>query len=182
VLGLGGLGHLGVQFASKLGFERVAIARGAAKEKLARQLGAHHYIDSQAQDPAAELQRLGGAKVILATVTSNAAMAATLGGLRFRGELVIVGVDPQPLEVNPLLLVGGGRKVYGHASGTSREVEETLRFAVLSGVRPMIEEMPLANAGSALERMLSGHARFRMVLTTAGDRPVEGSSRMSNRG
>jgi len=166
VLGLGGLGHLGVQFASRLGFETVAIARGADKEPLARQLGAHHYIDNQSQDVAQSLQALGGATVVLATLTSNAAMADTLAGLAPRGELIVVGVDPAVLEVSTLGLVGGEHKIYGHASGTSREIEETLHFAALTGIRPLIEEVPLTEAQSALERMSSGQARFRMVLTT----------------
>ena len=166
VLGVGGLGHLGVQFAAKLGFETVAIARGADKEALARELGAHHYIDDETQDVASALQALGGAKVVLATVTSNKAMTDTLAGLGRRGELIVVGVNPAPFEVNPFALLGGGHKMYGHASGTSREVEETLQFAALTGIRPMIEELPLADAQSAFDRMLSGKARFRMVLTT----------------
>lgn len=166
VLGLGGLGHLGVQFAAKLGFETVAIARGAEKETLATQLGAHHYVDNTSQDAASALQALGGAKVVLGTVTNNQAMTDTLGGLTHRGELVVIGVNPETFEVNPFALIGGGHKMYGHQSGTSRDVEETLHFAALTGVRPMIEEVPLAEAGSAFERMLSGKARFRMVLTT----------------
>ncbi len=166
VLGLGGLGHLGVQFAAALGFETVAVARGADKEVLARELGAHHYIDNETQDVGAELQLLGGAKVVLGAVTNNAAMTDTLGGLTHRGELVVVGVNPEPFEVNPFALIGGEHKMYGHASGTSREVEETLHFAALTGVRPIIEEVPLTDAGLAVERMLSGRARFRMVLTT----------------
>ena len=166
ILGLGGLGHLGVQFASRLGFETVAIARGAEKEPLARELGAHHYIDNQTQDAAAALQALGGAKVVLGTVTDNAAMTDTLGGLTHRGELVVIGVPSESFQVSPFALIGGSHKMYGHQSGTSREVEETLNFAALTGIRPMIEEMPLADAGSAVERMVSGKARFRMVLTT----------------
>jgi alcohol dehydrogenase len=166
VLGIGGLGHLGVQFAAKLGFETVAIARGADKEPLARQLGAHHYIDNQTQDAAAALQALGGAKVVLGTVTNNAAMTDTLGGLTHRGELIVIGVNPEPFQVNPFALIVGGHTMRGHQSGTSRDTEETLRFAALTGVRPMIEEAPLTEAQSAVERMLSGKVRFRMVLTT----------------
>jgi alcohol dehydrogenase len=166
VLGVGGLGHLGVQFAAKLGFETVAIARGADKEALARELGAHHYIDNETRDVASALQALGGAKVVLATVTDNKAMTDTLAGLGRRGELIVVGVNPEPFEISPFALLGGGHKMYGHASGTSREVEETLQFAALTGIRPMIEELPLADAQSAFDRMLSGKARFRMVLTT----------------
>lgn len=168
VLGLGGLGHLGVQFAAKLGFETVAIARGAGKEALAKQLGAHHYVDNTTEDVAEALQALGGAKVVLGTVTDNDAMTDTLGGLTHRGELVVIGVNPAPFEVNPFALIGGSHKMYGHQSGTSRDVEETLNFAALTGVRPMIEEAPLTDAASAFERMLSGDVRFRMVLTTGG--------------
>ncbi len=166
ILGLGGLGHLGVQFAAKLGFETVAIARGAEKQALALELGAHHYIDSQSQNVAEALQALGGAKVVLATATNSAAMTDTFTGLTHRGELVIVGLSPEPLQVSPLALIGGTRRISGHASGTSREVEETLRFAALTGVRPMIEQMPLEDADQAFDKMLSGKARFRMVLTT----------------
>jgi alcohol dehydrogenase len=165
-LGVGGLGHLGVQFAAKLGFETVAIARGADKEALAKELGAHHYIDNETQDVASALQALGGAKVVLATATDNKAMTDTLGGLARRGELIVIGVNPEPFEVNPFALLAGGHKIYGHASGTSRDVEETLQFAALMGIRAMIEERPLAGAQSAVDRMLSGEARFRMVLTT----------------
>ncbi|HEY3613284.1 MAG TPA: alcohol dehydrogenase catalytic domain-containing protein [Gaiellales bacterium] len=166
ILGVGGLGHLGVQFASKLGFETVAIARGADKETLARELGADHYIDASSVNVAQALQALGGAKVVLATVTSSAAMSAVIDGLTHRGELIVVGVDAAPIEVSPFQLVGGCRKVYGHASGTSRDVEETLHFAALHGVRPLVEEARLEDAGEAFAKMLSGEARFRMVLTT----------------
>lgn len=166
VLGLGGLGHLAVQFAAALGFETVAVARGADKEPLARELGAHHYIDNTTQDVAAELLALGGAKVVLGTATNNAAMTDTLGGLSRRGELVVIGVNPEPFHVNPFDLLAGEHKMYGHSSGTSRDIEQTLHFAALAGVHPMIEEVPLSDAGSAVQRMLSGKARFRMVLTT----------------
>jgi D-arabinose 1-dehydrogenase-like Zn-dependent alcohol dehydrogenase len=166
VLGLGGLGHLGVQFAAKLGFNTVAIARGAEKEELARKLGAHHYIDSTAQDPAAELSALGGAKVILATVTNAAAMSAVLGGLGLRGQLLIVGASMEPMEIPPAMLIGSLKSIAGHASGTSQDSEDTLAFSVLADVRPMIETFPLEQAGVAYERMMSGEARFRMVLTT----------------
>jgi D-arabinose 1-dehydrogenase-like Zn-dependent alcohol dehydrogenase len=166
VLGLGGLGHLGVQFAAKLGFETVAIARGTEKGELARRLGAHRYIDSTTEDPAAELSKLGGAKVILATVTNAAAMTACLGGLGLRGKLLIVGASMEPMEVPPAMLIGGSKSIAGHASGTSKDSEETLAFSVLAGVRPMIETLPLEQAGKAYERMMSGEARLRMVLTT----------------
>ena len=165
VLGLGGLGHLGVQFASKLGFETVAIARGSEKEPLARELGAHHYVDSTATDPADELQKLGGARVILATVTNAAAMAAVVGGLGLRGEMIVVGASGEALEISPIALIGGDLTVAGHASGSSIDSQDTLRFSALSGVRPRIETLPLERAAEAYERMIAGEARFRMVLT-----------------
>lgn len=166
VLGVGGLGHLGVQFAAKMGFETVAIARGTDKEELAGKLGAHHYIDSTAGDPAEALQGLGGADVILSTVTSTDALSAVFGGLRPRGRLMIVGASMDPIGVPPAALIGGSKEIHGHASGTARDSEDTLSFSVLSGVRPMIETVPLERAGEAYEKMLSGDARFRMVLTT----------------
>jgi D-arabinose 1-dehydrogenase-like Zn-dependent alcohol dehydrogenase len=166
ILGVGGLGHLGIQFAARLGFDTVAIARGREKEELARRLGARHYIDSRADDPAEELAKLGGAKVILATVTSAAAMTAAVGGLGRRGTFLVVGASPEPIEVSPLMLIGGDRSILGHASGTSKDSEDTLAFSVLSGVRPMIETRPLEEASAAYEKMMSGDARFRMVLTT----------------
>ena len=166
VLGVGGLGHLGIQFAAKLGFDTVAIARGREKEELARNLGARHYIDSTTQDPAAALSALGGAKVILATVTNAAAMRAVLGGLGLRGTLLIVGASMEPMEIAPAMLIGSLKSIAGHASGTSQDSEDTLAFSVLSDVRPMIETLPLEQAGEAYERMMSGQARFRMVLTT----------------
>ena len=167
VLGIGGLGHLGVQFAAKLGFKTVAIARGADKAPLAKQLGAHHYIDSQAEDPAAALQKLGGAKVILATATSGAAMSAAQGGLVVRGTLLIVGV-PEALDINPLPLILGSRSVQGWYSGTSIDSQQTLAFSALTGVRSMNEIYPLARAAEAYDRMMSGQARFRVVLTMDG--------------
>ncbi|MGI8845470.1 MAG: alcohol dehydrogenase [Thermoleophilaceae bacterium] len=166
ILGVGGLGHLGVQFASKLGFETVAIARGTEKEQLARELGAHHYIDSTATDVADELQRLGGATVVLATVTNAQAMASVVGGLAPRGKLVIVGASMDPMEIPPAALIGGNTQIAGHASGSSQDSEDTLGFSALSGVRPRIETMPLEDAAKAYEKMMAGDARFRMVLTT----------------
>ena len=166
ILGVGGLGHLGVQYAVKLGFETVAIARGTGKEELARKLGAHHYIDSTAQDPAAELRALGGAAVILATVTSADAMTAVLGGLGQRGRLLIVGASGEPMQVPPAMLIGGNTSIAGHASGTSQDSQDTLAFSRLSGVRPLIETLPLEQAGEAYDRMMAGDARFRMVLVT----------------
>ncbi len=165
ILGIGGLGHLGVQFAAKMGFRTVAIARGTDKEPLARQLGARHYIDSQAQDPSAELIKLGGAKVVLATATSGKALSAVLGGLGIDGKMIIVGAA-DPLEVSPLLLIGGRRSVMGWPSGRSIDSQDTLRFSALTGVRSMNEVFPLERAAEAYERMMSGKARFRVVITT----------------
>jgi D-arabinose 1-dehydrogenase-like Zn-dependent alcohol dehydrogenase len=164
VLGLGGLGHLGVQFAAKLGFKTVAIARGQDKAPLAQQLGAHHYIDSRAEDPAEALRKLGGAKVILATATSAKAMTPLIDGLGIDGTLLVVGASPESIEVSPLHIIGGRRGVKGWPSGTSIDSEDTLRFSALTGVAPMIETMPLAKAADAYARMMSGKARFRMVL------------------
>ncbi len=166
ILGIGGLGHLGVQFAAKMGFHTVAIARGAEKEPLARQLGAHVYLDSQTQDVAAELTKLGGAKTILATVTSGKAMSAVIPGLAVRGKLVVVGVGMDPIEVSTLDLIGGSRSVVGHASGASIDSQDTLAFSALSGVRPTIETLPLERAAEAYDKMMRNEARFRMVLTT----------------
>jgi len=165
ILGLGGLGHLGVQYAAKMGFQAVAIARGKDKEPLAKQLGASIYIDSHAQDPAAELLKLGGAKVILATVTSGEAMSAAQGGLAVNGTLLIVGAVGS-MEVSPLLLIGGRRSVKGWYSGTSIDSQDTLAFSARSGVRSMNEIFPLERVTDAYDRMMSGKARFRVVLTT----------------
>jgi len=165
VVGVGGLGHLGVQYAAKMGFEVVAIARGEEKGPLAKELGAHHYIDSTASDVAQELNRLGGAQVVLATVTVPDAMTAALGGIKPRGQLVVVGASADPLQVPPFALIPGSTAVQGHASGTSQDSEDTLRFSVLTGVRPTIETLPLAEAQAAYDKMMSGDARFRMVLT-----------------
>ena len=166
VLGVGGLGHLGVQYAARMGFHTVAIARGADKEPLARELGAHTYIDSTSQDAAAELQKLGGAKVVLATVTHAPTMTAILGGLGPRGQLIIAGVDAAPIEVPPMVMVGAQRQVIGHASGTSKDSEDTLDFSQLMGVSPRIETLPLEDAAAGYDRMMAGDARFRVVLTT----------------
>ena len=166
ILGIGGLGHLGVQFAAKMGFRTVAIARGDDKEPLARQLGAHIYLNSQTQDVAAELTKLGGAKTILATVTSGKAMSAVIPGLAVRGKLVVVGVGMDPIEVSTFDLIGGSRSVVGHASGASIDSQDTLAFSALSGVRPTIETMPLERAAEAYDKMMRNEARFRMVLTT----------------
>ena len=166
VLGVGGLGHLGVQFAVKLGFETVAVARGSEKEGLARKLGAHHYVDSNAGDPAQALLALGGVDLILSTVTSSDAMAAVFGGLRPRGTLLVVGASMDPIAVPAAALIGGSKSITGHASGTARDSEDTLAFCALSGVRPMIETLPLESAAEAFAKMINGDARFRMVLTT----------------
>jgi D-arabinose 1-dehydrogenase-like Zn-dependent alcohol dehydrogenase len=166
VLGVGGLGHLGVQFAAKLGFETVAVARGTAKEELARKLGAHHYVDSTAGDPAEALQALGGADLILSTVTNADAMAAVFGGLRPGGTLLVVGASMDPIAVPAAGFISGATGLRGHASGTSKDSEDTLAFSLLQAVKPMIETLPLEKAGEAYEKMMSGDARFRMVLTT----------------
>jgi len=164
VVGLGGLGHLGVQYAAKAGYRTVVIARGKDKEALARELGAKYYIDNQTQDPAAELQKLGGAKVILATVTDGDAMAAVVGGLGARGSLMVIGATPS-LTVSPFQLITGNRAVKGWYSGTSIDSEDTMAFSVLSGVRSMNEVFPVERAAEGYERMSSGKARFRVVLT-----------------
>jgi D-arabinose 1-dehydrogenase-like Zn-dependent alcohol dehydrogenase len=166
VLGVGGVGHLGVQFAAKMGFETVAIARGRDKEDLARRLGARYYIDSTAGDPAQALWQLGGADVILATVTASDAMGAVFGGLRPRGKLIVVGASMEPVAVPAMALIVGSKAIQGHASGTSRDSEDTLNFSALTGVRPMIETLPLEQVARAYEKMISGAARFRMVITT----------------
>lgn len=165
ILGIGGLGHLGVQYAARMGFHTVAIARGQSKEQEARSLGAHHYIDSSSQDVGASLQALGGARVILATVTSAEAMSAVLGGLGLNGKLLIVGITQEPLPVSTLQLVAMRQSVQGWPSGTSLDSQETLAFSSLQDVRPMIETAPLERAAEAYDRMMSGKARFRMVLT-----------------
>ncbi|MFD5871946.1 alcohol dehydrogenase [Streptomyces sp. NPDC060322] len=166
VLGLGGLGHLGTQFAVAMGFETVVIARGPEKAGLAEQFGAHHYIDSTAPTPVADaLRSLGGAKVVLATAGNSEAITATVDGLTHRGELVVIGVTPEPLGISPLQLIMPGRSVRGHPSGTARDVQDTMDFSALHGIRPTAETVPLAEAGEAYRKMLSGAARFRMVLT-----------------
>jgi len=166
VLGIGGLGHLGVQFSAKSGFKTVAIARGKDKEKLARDLGAHHYVDSEAGDPAAALQKLGGARVILATVTHSPAMTAVLGGLAPDGKLVVLGAGHDALQVPPVLLIGGRRSVAGWPSGSSIDSEDTMAFSARAGVRSMNELFPLEKAEEAYDLMMSGKARFRVILTT----------------
>ncbi|HME48718.1 alcohol dehydrogenase catalytic domain-containing protein [Mycobacterium sp.] len=172
VLGLGGLGHLGVQFARAMGFETIAIARGAARAEDARRLGAHHYVDSAAGDVSAALQALGGVSAVLATVGNSEAMGQTVGGLSPRGELVVVGVTPEPLPISPIQLISPSLSVTGHPSGTARDVEETMHFAMLSGVRARIEERPLSDAAEAYAAMEQGRARYRMVLTMTGHESV----------
>ena len=164
ILGIGGLGHLAVQFAAKMGFRTVAIARGADKEPLARKLGAHHYIDSREKDPAAELLKLGGASLVLATVTSGKAMSAVLGGMGVNGKFMVLGAADAALEVPPLLLITGRRSVMGWYSGTSIDSEDTLAFSSLMGVRAMTEVFPLERAAEGYDHMMSGNARFRVVL------------------
>jgi len=164
ILGIGGLGHLGVQFAAKMGFRTVAIARGEDKQPLASKLGAHEFIDSARKNVAEELMRRGGAQVILATVTDGKTMAAAIGGLAVDGKLLVVGAAPDPIEVPPIALILGRRSILGWPSGTSADSEDTLRFSVLTSVRPMIEKVPLARAAEGYERMMSGKARFRVVL------------------
>jgi len=166
ILGIGGLGHLGIQFAAKMGFRTVAIARGMDKEPLARKLGALSYIDSKMQDPSTELLKLGGARVILATATAGKAMTAVLGGLGVNGKLVIVGAADEPLEVPVIPLILGRRSIMGWPSGSSIDSQDTLEFSALTGVRSMNEIFPLERAAEGYEHMMSGKARFRAVLTT----------------
>jgi D-arabinose 1-dehydrogenase-like Zn-dependent alcohol dehydrogenase len=165
IQGIGGLGHLGVQFAKKCGYRVVAIGRGRDNAALAKKLGADLYVDSTATDPAAELQRLGGARVILATAPSGKSMSALVGGLGANGTLLVVGASTDPIEVPPMLLIFGKKRIQGWSSGIPTDSEDTLRFAEMTGVRPMIEKYPLAKAADAYARMMSGKAEFRVVLT-----------------
>lgn len=174
VQGIGGLGHLGVQYAKQLGFRVAALSRGTDKEELARELGADHYIDSEAEDPAEALRKLGGARVVLATAPSAKAIESVLGGLGRNGVLLLVAVDEKPIEVPALALIGGRASVQGWPSGTAKDSEETLAFSALSGVRPMTETFPLEEAGAAYDRMLANDARFRVVLDVAAGRGGEG--------
>jgi D-arabinose 1-dehydrogenase-like Zn-dependent alcohol dehydrogenase len=166
IVGIGGLGHLAVQYAAKSGYRTVAIARGQDKAPLAKQLGAHVYIDSTKQDPAPELQKLGGATVILSTVTNADALEAVVGGLGPNGKLVINGVPDRALSLNPVAMIVKRQAVAGWPSGTGMDEEDTLKFSALSGIRPMIETYSLEKAAEGYERMMSGKARFRVVLTT----------------
>src|SRR6202048_2973165 len=166
VQGIGGLGHLGIQFARHMGFRTVAIGRGREKEKLAKDLGAHVYIDTAADDAAAVLQRMGGGRAILATGTSAEAMGQLVSGLAARGKLIVVGVPQDPIQLNAFPLVFGGRSIYGSLAGTAIDTEDTLAFSVLENIRPMIETFPLEKAADAYARMMEGKARFRVVLVT----------------
>jgi D-arabinose 1-dehydrogenase-like Zn-dependent alcohol dehydrogenase len=165
VTGIGGLGHLGIQFANKLGYKVAAIGRGSDKAALAKKLGANLYIDSKATNAAEELKKMGGAQVILATAPSSKAMSELIDGLGPNGKLIVVGATFDPIEVTPIQLISGSRSIQGWSSGTPTDSEDTLRFAELTGVRPMIETYPLEKAGEAYARMMSGKAQFRMVLT-----------------
>lgn len=165
IIGVGGLGHLAIQFANKFGYKVVAIGRGSEDEGLAKKLGAHAYIDNKATNPAEELQKLGGAQVILATAPSSKSMTQVIDGLAPNGKLMVVGADFTAIEVTPLQLIGGSKTIQGWASGIPTDAEDTLRFAALTGVRPMIETYPLEKAAEAYARMMSGKAEFRVVLT-----------------
>lgn len=165
IQGIGGLGHLGIQFASKFGYKVAAIGRGSENDALAKKMGATVYIDSKASDAARELQKLGGAQVILATAPDSKAMSALIDGLGPNGKLVVIGATFDPIEVTPLQLIAGSKAIQGWAAGTPADSEDTLRFAELTGVRPMIETYPLEQADEAYARMMSGKAQFRVVLT-----------------
>jgi D-arabinose 1-dehydrogenase-like Zn-dependent alcohol dehydrogenase len=168
VHGIGGLGHLGVQYARQMGFETVALGRGKDKAQLAKKLGAHHYIDSDAGDAAAELQKLGGARVILATAPNAKAISALVDGLSVNGKLLVPAAPAEPLTVSVMPLISGRRSVAGCYSGTARDSQDTLKFSVLNGVHPMIEKYPLSRVTEAYKQMHSGKARFRVILTTGG--------------
>jgi D-arabinose 1-dehydrogenase-like Zn-dependent alcohol dehydrogenase len=165
VQGIGGLGHLGVQYAKQMGFRTFAIGRGKDKEALARKLGAVHYVDTAAGDPSAELQKFGGARIILATAPDSKSMSAVFNGLTRKGKLSVVGAGSEPLAVTPLQLIMGRTSLQGWASGTAMDSEDTMQFSSLTGVRPMIEKFPLEKAAEAYDQMISGRARFRVVLT-----------------
>ena len=165
VQGIGGLGHLGIQYARTMGFRTVALGRSKDKEKLARELGAHDYIDSSAVAPAEALQKLGGANIIIATAPDSKSISAVVDGLAPDGKLLVIGADPQPLTISPFQLIPGRRSIVGWPSGTAKDSEETLAFSALTGVRPMIEKYPLEKAADAYQQMITGKARFRVVLT-----------------
>jgi len=166
VQGIGGLGHLGIQFARHMGFHTVAIGRGREKEKLAKDLGAHVYIDTAVEDTAAVLQRMGGARAILATAPSGGAMGPLVSGLAARGKLIVVGVPQDQIQLSAFPLVFGGRSIYGSLAGTAIDTEDALAFSVLENIRPMVETVPLEQAADGYARMMQGKARFRMVLVT----------------
>jgi D-arabinose 1-dehydrogenase-like Zn-dependent alcohol dehydrogenase len=165
VQGIGGLGHLGVQYARQMGFRTFAIGRGQDKEALARKLGAAHYVDTATGDPSAELKKFGGADVILATAPDSKAMSALVDGLKSNGKLLVVGAGSDPLAVTPIQLIVGSKALQGWASGIATDSEDTMQFSALTGVRPMIEKYPLEKAAQAYDQMISGRARFRVVLT-----------------
>ena len=165
VQGVGGLGHLGIQFASRFGYKVAAVGRGPENADLAKQLGANAYVDSKSEDPAEALRKMGGAKAIVATAPNSKAMSELVGGLGANGKLIVVGVEFAPIEVTPVQLIMGCRSIQGWNTGTPADAEDTLRFAELSGVRPIVETYPLERAGEAYARMMSGKARFRVVLT-----------------
>jgi D-arabinose 1-dehydrogenase-like Zn-dependent alcohol dehydrogenase len=166
VLGIGGLGHLGVQYAAKMGYTTVAVARGADKAKFAHELGAAYYIDSTKEDVSAALQKLGGAKTILATVTDADAMSAALGGLGHEGRFVVLGAPGSPIQANVIPMLLARQSIQGWPSGTAIDSEDTLKFSAAMGVKPLIETYPLEKAAEAYDRMMSGKARFRVVLET----------------
>ena len=168
VQGIGGLGHLGIQYARQMGFRTIAIGRGKDKEALARKLGAWHYVDTAAGDPVAELQKFGGARIILATAPDSKSMAALFDGLSVNGEMVVVGATQDPIPVTPIQLIRGRKALQGWASGIATDSEDTMQFSTLTGVRPMIEKFPLEKAAEAYEQMISGRVRFRVVLTMGG--------------
>ena len=165
VQGIGGLGHLGIQYARQMGFRTVAIGRGADKKPLALKLGAHEYVDTDSGPPAEALQKLGGANVILATAPDSKSISALVDGLGASGKLLVIGADQNPLTITPLQLIGPRRSILGWPSGTAKDSEDTMQFSALTGVRPMIERFPLEKAAEAYERMISGKARFRVVIT-----------------
>jgi D-arabinose 1-dehydrogenase-like Zn-dependent alcohol dehydrogenase len=165
VQGIGGLGHLGIQYARRMGFRTIAIGRGGDKAPLAEKLGAHQYIDTANSDPVKELKKLGGANLILATAPDSKSMSVLVNGLARNGKLLVVGASPEPLNINPLQYISGRITVQGWASGTAKDSEETMQFSALGGVRPMIEKYPLEKAAEAYDQMISGRARFRVVLT-----------------
>jgi D-arabinose 1-dehydrogenase-like Zn-dependent alcohol dehydrogenase len=168
VQGIGGLGHLGIQYARQMGFRTFAIGRGKDKEVLARKLGATHYVDTATGDPAEELQKFGGASVILATAPDSKAISALVNGLSPNGNLVVVGASFEPITVSPIQLISGRKSIQGWASGIATDSEDTMVFSALSGVRPMIEKFPLGKVAEAYDQMISGRARFRVVLTMGG--------------